>query len=1132
MQLHNVEDIYPLTPMQQGMIFHTLYRQESGTYVQQVVYTLDGTLDVDAFIRAWQQTLDRHPVLRTGFLWQDLDEPLQIVRQQVQLPWTQHDWRHESAEQQNEQIDLLLAEQRQRGFELDESPLMSCTLIRRAEERWWFIWNYHHIILDGWSVSVVLGDIFKLYHAFHSGATLALDTPPPYRSYIAWLQQQDQAAAETFWRQTLQGFSAATDLPGATSSGQTGTARRERQVLQLLEAHTATLRALAQRHHITLSTLVQGAWAILLSRYSGLEDVVFGMTTAGRPPQLPGIEAMVGLFINTLPVRAQVAGQARLIPWLQALQAQQVQRDQYAYSPLVDVQGWSAIPRGTPLFESLLVFENAPTNSAAEAEQSGLSITDVRFEGRTNYPLTIEVVPGPALVFDVRFDADRFAPAAVQRMLTQIETLLQAMATQPEQQLDQIRWLSAAEYQQIVEDWNTIQAPTDAARCLHQRFEEWAMRRPDAEAVVWAGLESQERAAWTYHDLDQRANQLARHLQTLGVGPEVRVAVYLDRSLDLILAILSVLKAGGAYVPIDPGYPAARVGFMIEDAAPTVLLTDQALSDQLAQALGDAAALPTVCVDSDWTTIAAHSATAPITGVTPDNLAYVIYTSGSTGKPKGSLVSHANVDRLFAATHDWFHFGVDDVWTLFHSAAFDFSVWELWGALCFGGRLVVVPYWVSRSPEAFHTLLSTERVTVLNQTPSAFQQLIQVDQTIEPVDRLALRLVIFGGEALHMPSLKPWFQRHGDQQPQLVNMYGITETTVHVTYYPISSADAEERVGSKIGVRIPDLQMYVLDSGQRPVPIGVTGELYIGGDGLARGYRNRPDLTAERFVPHPFSSAQQARPGARLYRTGDRACYLPDGTLQFIGRGDRQVKLRGFRIEPGEIEATLLLHSDVRAAAVVTREDLPGDRRLVAYIVPQLRPSEQAADADRTSAEVAGGSDGADADPTLVSLAPALRDLLRQHLPDYMIPAAFVLMEALPLTPNGKLDRAALPAPDSTRPELAATFVAPQTFVEEALVMLWRELLHIDQIGIYDNFFTLGGHSLLTMQLASRIHESLNVEVSVAELFNASTLAEMGTIIGQRLIEEEDPEKFDELLQEVQDLSPDELRALLQADDG
>jgi amino acid adenylation domain-containing protein len=581
--------------------------------------------------------------------------------------------------------------------------------------------------------------------------------------------------------------------------------------------------------------------------------------------------------------------------------------------------------------------------------------------------------------------------------------------------------------------------------CIHEIFEAQADRTPDKLAVV---LGSQR---LTYRELDQRANQLAHFLRNEGVRPDVLVGICVDRSVELVVGLLGILKAGGTYVPIDPQYPRERRAFMLQDSNSPIILTEDALARDLV--------VPNtkmVLLDNDWPTISREPVTNPRVAVQPEQLAYVIYTSGSTGTPKGTLISHRNVVRLFEATQPWFGFTERDVWTLFHSCAFDFSVWELWGALFHGGRLVVVPFDVSRTPETFYRLLCDEGVTVLNQTPSAFRQLIRAEEHATARGDLQLRYVIFGGEALDLKSLKPWFDRHGDARPQLVNMYGITETTVHVTYRPLSIADLDAT--SVIGVPIPDLQLYLLDEERRPVPTGEPGEIYVGGAGVARGYLNRPELTAQKFITDPFAVADA---GKRLYRSGDLGRHLPNGDLEYLGRIDQQVKIRGFRIELGEIAATLNLYSGIRESVVVVTETPPGEKALVAYVVK--RP---------------------DADVQI----PALRQTLRQRLPEYMIPAAVMFIDSLPLTVNGKLDVKALPAVDvgSSAPMIAAP--AEGTALERDIAGIWREVLRIPTPGLDQNFFDVGGNSIHVADVHSRLEKLLDRRFSITELFAHSTI--------------------------------------------
>ena len=618
-------------------------------------------------------------------------------------------------------------------------------------------------------------------------------------------------------------------------------------------------------------------------------------------------------------------------------------------------------------------------------------------------------------------------------------------------------------------------------RCVYDLFEEQVERTPAEVAVVYEG------DRLTYAELNRRANQVAHYLRSLGVGPEVRVGLCMERSVEMLVGLIGILKAGGAYVPLDPSYPSERLKYMAEDAQVAALIIEGSAAGVL-----DGYDGRVIDLKAERGTIALQSEENPVPVGSSANLAYVIYTSGSTGKPKGVAVTHNNVARLFAATQPWFNFSQNDVWTMFHSYAFDFSVWELWGALLFGGKLVLVSQLQSRSPEEFYELLHAHQVTVLNQTPSAFRQLIEVEQKNRR--RLSLRAVIFGGEALNPTMLDSWLARYPNTM--LVNMYGITEITVHGTYRELGQKDAQASQ-SVIGVGIPDLHMYVLDESMKPAPAGAAGELYVGGAGLARGYLNRPELTADRFVPDPFGRQS----GGRLYKTGDCVRLQADGELEFLGRVDDQVKIRGYRIEPGEIEAALREHSAVRDVVVIAREDESGQKRLVAYLV----------DPERKAPELA-----------------ELREHLERQLPDYMVPAAYVVLDSLPLTTNGKLNRDALPVPDSTRPELIADYVAPRTRVEEMLCEIWAHVLGLDEMGVEDDFFEFGGHSLLATQVVSQVRRVFGIEVELRRLFEATTVAAFAKVVEE--IYAQQGGIGGALLDDVEDLSSDEVEELLSKD--
>jgi amino acid adenylation domain-containing protein len=793
--------------------------------------------------------------------------------------------------------------------------------------------------------------------------------------------------------------------------------------------------------------VLSAAFQVLLGRYSGQTDIAIGTPSANRTRM--EVEGLIGLFINTLVLRTDLSGNPSFRGFLKS--GREAALGAYAHADLpfeklvAELQPQRDQSRN-PLFQVMFALQN-PLRE--KLELPGLQISRVPIQTTTTqFDLSLSIRETPqGLLGWLEYSTDLFDEMTAQRMVGHYQRVLEGALAKPDQRVGDLPLLSETERRQILVEWSGQGAKYSRTHCLHQLFEAQAERIPDSVAVV----DGKEQLS--YRELNRRANQLAHRLRKMGVGPEVCVGLCLERSLDLVLGLVAILKAGGAYVPLDPAYPRERLEFLLLDAQARVILTQKGLSANWANS-----DVRILCLDEEAESLAAESDQNLPCTATPDNLAYIIYTSGSTGKPKGCLVSHRNVVRLLQATASSFQFDERDVWTLFHSLAFDFSVWELWGALGYGGRLVVVPYLVSRSPQAFYELLCEQRVTILNQTPSAFYQLIQAEEMAQSAQRLALRLVIFGGEALDVLRLRPWFARHGDEHPRLVNMYGITETTVHVTNGPITAADATETLGSPIGRPLSDLQAYVLDARFQPVPVVVPGELFIGGGGLARGYERAPDLTAERFLPNPFVS----EPGARLYRTGDLVRWRPDGSLEFLGRVDHQVKIHGYRIEPGEIEAVLQSQPGVRQAVVLAREDVPGDKRLVAYIV---------------------------AAPGAVVSASDLRALVQQKLPTHMRPAAFVFLDALPLTEHGKLDRTALPAPDQTRADLKTPFVAPRTELESVLADIWRGVLHTQEIGVDDSFFELGGNSIQAALVINQLQQRLGETISLAALFETPTIA-------------------------------------------
>ncbi|HEX8474859.1 MAG TPA: amino acid adenylation domain-containing protein, partial [Pyrinomonadaceae bacterium] len=1047
MSRKNVEDLYPLSPLQQGLFFHTLYAPTSGVYVEQLSCTLRGALDVEAFKQAWQQVVDRHPVLRTAFVWKELAEPIQVVRQRVKLPCVEEDWRGQSPVEQQEHLQAYLKADRERGFDLSKAPPLRVALFRLSDDSFHFLWSYHHLVLDGWCTPLVLREVFAFYEAFSQRRDISLERSRPYRDYIAWLRKQDLSKAEAFWRETLKGFSAPTPLSvDKTPERQTGDSEpqeeyREQQISLTTET-TSALQSLARGQQLTLNTLMQGAWALLLSRYSGERDVVFGVTVSGRPAELAGVETMVGLFINTLPVRVKIDDRESLSAWLKQLQERQVELRQFEYSPLVQVQGWSEVARGVPLFESLLVFENYPVDASFKQQLAQLSIDNVHKIERTNYPLTLLAVPGTELLLHISYDRRRFSDATIKRMLGHLSTLLEGMVANPTQRLSSLPLLTQTERHQLLVEWNDTATAYPPDISLHELFQQQVARTPDHIAVRF------EDEQLSYAELNTRANQLAHRLRAAGVGVETRVGVCVERSIEMVVALLGILKAGGAYVPLDASYPPERLTFMHRDAQVKLLLTQQRLLEAL-----PARDAEVICLDRDWDGISGHDTENPRVAVSPQNAAYVIYTSGTTGQPKGVLNTHAGICNRLLWMQDAYALASDDRVLQKTPLSFDVSVWEVFWPLITGARLVVARAGGHQDAAYQREVIGKERITTLHFVPSMLQAFVS-EPEVEGCR--SLRQVMSSGEALSKELQERFFARLPNTA--LHNLYGPTEAAVDVTHWTCERETA--RLSVPIGRPIANTQLYILNDAWQPVPVGIAGELYIGGAGLARGYLHRPALTAEKFVPNPFA----ADAGRRLYRTGDKARYAEDGTIEFLGRLDHQVKLRGFRIELGEIETALLQHPSIRECVVVLREGANGDdKRIVAYTVAE-------------SGEAASHG--------------SLRSFLKEKLPEYMLPSVFVALDALPLTPSGKIDRRALPVPARTHTTTDGSDAATTTGnpLEEVVAGVWAEVLGVETVGAHDNFFELGGHSLLALQVISRLRTVLKVEMPVRELFEAPTV--------------------------------------------
>ncbi|MHA6200181.1 non-ribosomal peptide synthetase DhbF [Bacillus subtilis] len=1050
----------PLSFAQRRLWFLHCLEGPSPTYNIPVAVRLSGELDQGLLKAALYDLVCRHESLRTIF-----PESQGTSYQHILDADQAHPELHVTEIAEKELSDRL-AEAVRYSFDLAAEPAFRAELFVIGPDEYVLLLLVHHIVGDGWSLTPLTRDLGTAYAARCHGrppewAPLAVQ----YADYALWQQEllgnEDNpnsliAGQLAFWKETLKNLPDQLELPTDYSRPAEPSHDGDTIHFRIEPEFHKRLQELARTNRVSLFMVLQSGLAALLTRLGAGTDIPIGSPIAGRNDDALG--DLVGLFINTLVLRTDTSGDPsfrELLDRVRKVNLAAYDNQDLPFERLVEVLNPARSRATHPLFQIMLAFQNTPDAELHLPDmESSLRINSV---GSAKFDLTLEIsedrlADGTPNGMEglLEYSTDLFKRETAQALADRLMRLLEAAESDPDEQIGNLDILAPEERSSMVADWQSVSEKIPHA-CLPEQFEKQAALRPDAIAVVY------EDQALSYAELNERANRLARMLISEGVGPEQFVALALPRSLEMAVGLLAVLKAGAAYLPLDPDYPADRIAFMLKDAQPAFIMTNTKAANHIPPVEN----VPKIVLDDPE--LAEKLNTYPAENpknkdrtqpLSPLNTAYVIYTSGSTGVPKGVMIPHQNVTRLFAATEHWFRFSSDDIWTMFHSYAFDFSVWEIWGPLLHGGRLVIVPHHVSRSPEAFLRLLVKEGVTVLNQTPSAFYQFMQAEREQPDLGQaLSLRYVIFGGEALELSRLEDWYNRHPENRPQLINMYGITETTVHVSYIELDRSMAALRANSLIGCGIPDLGVYVLDERLQPVPPGVAGELYVSGAGLARGYLGRPGLTSERFIADPFGP-----PGTRMYRTGDVARLRADGSLDYIGRADHQVKIRGFRIELGEIEAALVQHPQLEDAAVIVREDQPGDKRLAAYVIP----SEETFD----TAE--------------------LRRYAAERLPDYMVPAAFVTMKELPLTPNGKLDRKALPAPDFAA---AVTGRGPRTPQEEILCDLFMEVLHLPRVGIDDRFFDLGGHSLLAVQLMSRIREALGVELSIGNLFEAPTVA-------------------------------------------
>ena len=1056
----------PLSASQQQMWFLNQLNPDSPVYNTFRAFYLNGQLDLKVFEDCIKEIVRRHETLRTVFQFED-GVPVQVVRPDMGFDFSFKDLscidelhgpsidNPDSAKKKK--LNELLVAEAQRTFDLMQGPCLRVFIFKLGENGYCFQLVMHHIYCDGWSLSTFFRELAALYEAFLQGRDSPLEElPVQYSDYAVWqqkwLKSDDVQIHFNYWKERLKGSHGGLNLPFDYPRPSVQSFMGGLEDVIISRQLTDRLKTFSSHEGVTLFMTLLAAYQVLLYRYSGQTDIVTGSPIANR--NHPETHDMIGCFVNTLALRSDLSGSPNFRELVNRIKKTTI--DAYAHQDLpfqvlVQEIHSSRDMTFTPLFQTSFVLQNTPH---PVLEFSGLTLKPLRVDNMTaKYDLNLMLREYDGeLKGKLEYSTDLFKADTISRLISHFYVLLAGVLENPDIPVSESPLLTENEKNQLLLEWHNAGVYYPKDKCVHELFQERAERDPDAVALIFGN------DRFTYGELNSRANQLSHYLRKLGVGPESLAGICLERSLEMVIGILGILKAGAAYVPLDPAYPKERLEFIIEDTHASVVVTQENLLDILPKHTSNI-----VCIDTEQDNISQCESHNSAGGVTPDNAAYIIYTSGSTGKPKGVVIEHCNVVRLFEGAQSLYHFNRDDVWTLFHSFAFDFSVWELWGALIYGGTLVIVPYRVSRSLDEFYELLIEKQVTILNITPSVFRELIQTDLNSSARDRLSLRYIIFGGEELKTADLQPWYENHDDQYPRLVNMYGITETTVHVTYRALTATDATGSKGRGIGRPLPDLRIYLLDSNMQPVPIGVPGEICVGGAGLAREYLNRPELTEEKFIPDAFSG----QAGARMYKSGDLGRYLPDGTIEFIGRKDNQVKVRGYRIELGEIESVIVQHPEVTGALVIARDDRGGDTLLASYVLVR---------------------------DTSKDITDELRKMLKQKLPDYMVPSVIVLMEAFPLTPNGKIDRDALPAPFARHTEQGNKPVPPQSPFEEKLATIWQAIFERNDIGIHDDFFELGGHSLLAMRLIAWVRRDLHVELPIHSIFESPTIAGLAKI--------------------------------------
>jgi surfactin family lipopeptide synthetase C len=1042
----NIEDIYELAPLQQGILFHTLYTEGSDAYIDQFCYDLTGNLKEETLKQAWVEVIKRHGVFRTSFQWKGISKPVQIVNKEAELTWNSLDFSSYSETEKNSEFKNFLNKDRTNIFSMEKAPLMRCTLIKLTENDYKFVWTFHHIIMDGWSYPIIQKEVFDIYELLLKSEEIKLPKPIPYKHFIVWLNRQDKAAAEEFWKKELKGLDSPTIISSNYPVQSENIGKAEEVDLIFSKEQSSEFQAFAKKNQLTLNTLIQGVWADLLSTYSGEEDVLFGATVSGRNPSLRNVENMVGLFINTLPVRVKVDKSKDIIKWLKEIQTNHLERDEFSFSSLVDIQEWSGFSRGTQLFENILVFENYPPDTTLNDADKKIKVSNLYAIERTNFPLTIVIAPGESLSIKFIYDISKYSPLLIEQIKSNFKTLLENISKNPERKISEIPFLNEEERNKILFDWNDTKAEYDLNIPVHKLFEEQVLRTPDSIAIEF------EDQKLSYKELDEKANSLANYLIKSGIKTDSIVGICIDRSLEMMIGLLGILKAGGAYVPIDPSYPQDRIDYMIEDSQAKLILTTGNLSGVIEKHNSKV-----IFLDDKSHAAYNESKESPVVNVLPENLVYMIYTSGSTGNPKGVMNIHKGLSNQIQWIRDYLNCTPDDIVLQKTSFSFDVSTFELFMPLICGAKLVFAIPDGHKNNTYLINVVTEKKITIIHFVTSMLSLFLE-ESNIDQCK--TLRLFVSSGEEVTIPVQKLFFEKF--PHLELHDLYGPTETSVHVTYWKCDKNTELNTV--PIGKPVANTQAYILDSYNNPVPVGIAGELHIGGDQVAKGYFNRPELTDEKFIPDPFLK----KDGAKLYKTGDLVRFFSDGNIEYLGRKDNQIKLRGFRIELGEIENAIREFEGIKSSVVITKDFSSYDKRLIAYYVSE------------------NGKE--------VSI-PNLKKYLSVKLPVFMVPAEYIMISEIPITGSGKVDKKALPEPETTLNIKNNNYSQPADTLELQLVKIWEKVIGKSPIGIKDNFFDLGGHSLIALRLFGYIEKLTGKKLPLSTLFSHQTIEQLAVIL-------------------------------------